>query len=213
MTMHTDRKIRLSPHMAHNLKKDPKRLAFIYARYAFAAQMTESCRSILEFGCSEGIGASMLHGGRKKYLGLDLDTPAVEAANKNFSTPDVRFKVGNFLELTEGFFDGVVSLDVVEHILAGEDEENFFKAIVNNLSDNGVCVLGTPNITSTPYASPESLKGHVNMFDAQRLKSTMEKHFRTVFIFSMNDEIVHTGYYPMSHYLFAVGCSKLDQEA
>jgi len=199
--------------MAHNLKKDPKRLAFIYARYAFAAQMTESCRSILEFGCSEGIGASMLHGGRKKYLGLDLDTPAVEAANKNFSTPDVRFEVGNFLELTEGFFDGVVSLDVVEHILAGEDEENFFTSIVNNLSDNGVCVLGTPNITSTPYASPESLKGHVNMFDAQRLKSTMEKHFRTVFIFSMNDEIVHTGYYPMSHYLFAVGCSKLDQEA
>lgn len=213
MATHTGREIRLSPHMAHNLKKDPKRLAFIFARYSFAAQMTESCRSILEFGCSEGIGASMLHGGRKKYLGLDLDSSAVEAADKNFSAPDVRFEVGNFLGFAEGSFDGIVSLDVIEHILAGEDEEAFFKSIVNNISDNGICVVGTPNITSTPYASPESLKGHVNMFDAQRLTSTMEKYFRTVLNFSMNDEVVHTGYYPMAHYLFAVGCSKLSKEA
>lgn len=25
------------------------------------------------------------------------------------------------------------------------------------------------------------------------------------FLFSMNDEVVHTGYYPMAHYLIAVG--------
>jgi hypothetical protein len=25
-----------------------------------------------------------------------------------------------------------------------------------------------------------------------------------VFLFSMNDEVVHTGFYPMAHYLFAV---------
>jgi hypothetical protein len=32
----------------------------------------------------------------------------------------------------------------------------------------------------------------------------MERHFRTVFIFSMNDEVVHTGFSPMAHYLLAV---------
>ncbi|WP_432738086.1 class I SAM-dependent methyltransferase [Maridesulfovibrio sp. FT414] len=210
--MADDRQIRLSPHMAHNLRKDPKRLAFIYARYAFAAQMTEDCCDILELGCSEGIGASMLHRNRKKYLGLDLDTPAVETAVRNFSNPEVRFENRNFLDLKGNNFAGVVSLDVIEHILAGEDEARFFKAIYENMSEDGVCVIGTPNVTSTPYASPESQKGHVNMFDAKRLKSTLERYFRTVFIFSMNDEVVHTGYYPMSHYLFAVGCSKKELE-
>ncbi|CCO23455.1 class I SAM-dependent methyltransferase [Maridesulfovibrio hydrothermalis] len=210
--MQSEKAIRLSPHMAHNIKKDPKRLSFVLARYAFAAQITENCESILELGCSEGIGASMLHKGGKKYLGLDLDGAAVKAANLNFAGPGVRFEKGNFLDFKEGGFGGVVSLDVIEHILFGEDEDTFFRVLVDNVVDDGVCVVGTPNITSTPYASPESMKGHVNMFDSKRLKSTMEKHFKTVFIFSMNDEIVHTGYYPMSHYLFAVGCSKLQKE-
>ncbi|OEU66062.1 MAG: methyltransferase type 11 [Desulfovibrio sp. S3730MH75] len=210
--MSINRAIRLSPHMAYNLRKDPKRLAFIFARYAFAAQMTDCCESILELGCSEGIGASMLHKGVKSYLGLDLDFPAVEAANNNFEGSGICFKNDNFLGLSGDKYGAVVSLDVIEHILHGEDEDGFFKTIVDNISDEGVCVVGTPNVTSTPYASIESQKGHVNMFDAKRLKSTFEEHFKTVFIFSMNDEVVHTGYYPMAHYLFAVGCSKLDRE-
>ena len=210
--MEASKRIRLSPHMAHNLRKDPKRLAFFYARYAFAAQMTQGCTSILELGCSEGVGASMLHKGTKNYLGLDLDTPAIDAANRNFATPLVLFENRNFLGLKMGSFDGVISLDVIEHILQGEDEDAFFGTVVENISENGVCVIGTPNITSTPYASPESQRGHVNMFDFKRLKLTMKKHFRTVFIFSMNDEVVHTGYYPMAHYLFAVGCSLKDGE-
>ncbi|HAS88414.1 MAG TPA: class I SAM-dependent methyltransferase [Desulfovibrio sp.] len=201
--------IRLSPHMAYNLKKDPKRLAFVLARYSFAAQMTANCASVLELGCSEGIGASMLHGGIKPYLGLDLDTPAIEAARRNFASETVRFKNANFLHMDEGRFEAVVSLDVVEHISKGADEAAFFQAVSDNITDNGVCVIGTPNETSTPYASPESMRGHVNMFDAVRLKSTMEDHFKNVFIFSMNDEMVHTGYAPMAHYLFAVGCNKI----
>jgi hypothetical protein len=36
------------------------------------------------------------------------------------------------------------------------------------------------------------------------LKKTMQRHFHNVFMFSMNDEVVHTGFHPMAHYLFAV---------
>ncbi len=195
--------------MAYNLKKDPKRLAFVLARYSFAAQMTADCGSILELGCSEGVGASMLHGGTKPYLGMDLDTPAIEAAQNNFATDKVRFKNENFLHMDEDKFEAVVSLDVVEHISKGADEDAFFKTIYDNITANGVCVIGTPNITSTPYASPESMRGHVNMFDAMRLKSALENYFKNVFIFSMNDEVVHTGFHSMAHYLFAVGCNKI----
>ncbi len=34
----------------------------------------------------------------------------------------------------------------------------------------------------------------------------MEELFHAVFMFSMNDEVVHTGYYKMAHYILAV-CS------
>ena len=40
------------------------------------------------------------------------------------------------------------------------------------------------------------------------LKSLLSKYFHNVFIFSMNDEVVHTGFYPMAHYLFALCCDK-----
>jgi hypothetical protein len=31
---------------------------------------------------------------------------------------------------------------------------------------------------------------------------------RSQFLFSMNDEVVHTGFAPVAHYLFAVCCQK-----
>jgi hypothetical protein len=34
-----------------------------------------------------------------------------------------------------------------------------------------------------------------------------QKYFHNVFMFSMNDEVVHTGYHKMAHYLVAIGCS------
>jgi hypothetical protein len=54
------------------------------------------------------------------------------------------------------------------------------------------------------YASKYSKEGHVNCKDQPGLQALMEKFFRNVFIFSMNDEMVHTGYYPMAHYLMAL---------
>ena len=34
----------------------------------------------------------------------------------------------------------------------------------------------------------------------------MREHFDHVFMFGANDEVVHTGFLPMAHYLLAVGC-------
>ena len=36
----------------------------------------------------------------------------------------------------------------------------------------------------------------------------MQRHFHNVFLFSMNDEVVHTGFSPMAHYLLALCCTK-----
>ena len=39
----------------------------------------------------------------------------------------------------------------------------------------------------------------------------MQQFFHNVFVFSMNDEVVHTGYFPMAHYLLALGCTLKSQ--
>jgi hypothetical protein len=44
------------------------------------------------------------------------------------------------------------------------------------------------------------------MFTAERLTELMRRHFVHVFPFGVNDEIVHTGFYPMCHYLMALAC-------
>ena len=44
------------------------------------------------------------------------------------------------------------------------------------------------------------------------LKSLLEQYFHSVFLFSMNDEVVHTGFYPMAHYLLAICSHKRQHE-
>jgi hypothetical protein len=95
---------------------------------------------------------------------------------------------------------------VIEHI-PREAEQRFVGNIVKSLTPHGVLIIGSPSIQSQAYASPLSKAGHVNCKDGQGLRDLMLQFFHNVFVFSMNDEVVHTGYFPMAHYLLALGCS------
>jgi len=59
-------------------------------------------------------------------------------------------------------FDAVFSLDVIEHIKP-ELENKFFENICKSLKEDGICIIGTPNITASKYASPGSQEGHINL--------------------------------------------------
>ncbi len=74
-----------------------------------------------------------------------------------------------------------------------------------SLNPTGVCIIGMPSLESQRYASPNSQIGHVNCKTGENLETLMRMYFRTVFMFAMNDEVVHTGFLPMAHYLLAVG--------
>jgi len=108
-----------------------------------------------------------------------------------------------------GRFDAIFSLDVIEHI-PETTEKMFLDNICASLSPQAVCILGTPNITANEYASPASKAGHINLKSAETLHTLLSSRFHNVFNFSMNDEVIHTGYSPMAHYLFAVGAGLKD---
>lgn len=202
-----DYRVKFSDHWTYNFKNDPKRLGFVLSRYKFAAKMASKKRSVLELGCGEGIGATLLAEEAVNYTGVDLDKEAIMTAKENIKSDKFTFIYDDFMGKHFGSFQSVVSLDVVEHIYP-EHENVYFQTIWGNLADDGIAVVGTPNITAAPYASKASNLGHVNLFSQERLKGTMERYFHNVFPFGMNDETLHTGFHAMSHYIFCVGCFK-----
>lgn len=199
--------IQLGQHWSFNILNDPKRLAFVLARYRFVAGLVGSGKRILELGCSEGLGGRLLAREAKEYHGIDLDPEAIEATKLNVWPSHVSYEVGDFLGRDLGKFDVVFSIDVVEHI-EQSIEHRFFETCCQNLTDDGVCIVGTPNLTAAPYASAASQLGHVNLFDGKRLTETLRRYFHNVFLFGLNDEVIHAGYANMNHFLMAVACYK-----
>jgi 2-polyprenyl-3-methyl-5-hydroxy-6-metoxy-1,4-benzoquinol methylase len=188
---------------------DPRRLGFVLSRYKFVSKMFSGFNHVLEVGCADAFGTRVVKQEVKQLTATDFDPLFIESA-KEAMDPRWPFttKVHDMLQgPIEGGFDGAYALDVIEHILPA-DEEVFVGNIVKSLNPQGVLILGSPSLQSQMYASPASKVGHVNCKDAPQFKALMSKFFNNVFIFSMNDEVVHTGFYPMAHYLFALCASK-----
>ena len=197
--------VTFGPYFSYQLKHSPRHILFSLSYHKFAAKMIGQGNNILDVGSSEGLGTMLLADGAKRVLGIDIDGPAIEVAQRNFGGGIVEFKQADILADTLGeMFDGVVSFDVIEHIYP-ERAALYIKKIAQALHDDGVAIIGTPNIAGDRYASETTRAGHVNLYDAQRLKREMAERFRHVFLFSVNDEMVHTGFTPMAHYLLAMG--------
>lgn len=194
----------LGPYFTDFVMHDMKHCVFTLSRYKFAMKMLPKNASVLELGCSDGIGTMMLKESAKEVVGVDFDERTIEWAKAHLSDDKLTFKCADIMEESFGKFDAVISLDVIEHIYP-ENEEKYMSALLNNLSENGICIIGTPNITAEKYATKN--EQHVNLYSGERLHDTFSKYFHNVFSFGMNDEVLHTGYAPMCHYLFVVACN------
>lgn len=187
-------------------RDDPRHLLFILARCKFVAKMLSGKRRVLEVGCGDAFGSRIVRQEVDELCAVDFDSVFIKDANERM---DERWKfdcrVHDMLSgpVEGGPFDAAYTLDVIEHIDI-KDEDLFVSNIVKSLDEHGVLIVGSPSIQSQVYASEYSKQGHVNCKDHKQLKDLMLKYFDNVFIFSMNDEVVHTGYYPMAHYLFAL---------
>ena len=139
--------------------------------------------------------------------GVDFDADLIAVAQKNWPGDKAEFTCEDVLTMKGGKFDAAVSFDVIEHILPA-NADAFLRGIAAQLTPYGLAIIGTPNVTSAPYASAVTNAGHVNLFDAAHLMRAMRRIFHNVFPFGINDEVVHTGYAPMCHYIVCVGCNK-----
>lgn len=186
-------------------KDDPRRLVFSLSRYKFVSKMLSGRKKVLEIGCADAFASRIVLQEVKSLTAIDFDPVFIEdAKTRNKNEKRLELRVHDILDSpVKGRFDAVYSLDVIEHIRK-KDEETFMSNLARSLAKNGVAIIGTPSIQSQKYGSRQSREGHVNCKDSAGWRALAEKYFQNVFIFSMNDEVVHTGFYPMAHYLLAL---------
>ena len=190
-------------------KNDPKHLLFHLARYKFVAKMLASWHQALEIGVGDGFGTNIVGDSVYTLHTIDNDPIFVEDASRQV---DRVFSVGQHdivWRATEHTYDAAYAIDVIEHI-PQHYEAAFMQNICASLSSNGILILGTPSLESQVHASDISKEGHVNCKTGDTLREMIGQYFHNVFIFSMNDEVVHTGFTPMAHYLFGMGVGVID---
>jgi cyclopropane fatty-acyl-phospholipid synthase-like methyltransferase len=191
-------------------RDDPRHLLFILARYKFVAKMLSGKDRVLEVGCGDAFGTRLVQQEVGTIHAVDFDPVFVRDVNSRMDQGRWAFdcSVHDMLAgSVAGQYDAAYSCDVIEHIPQAA-EQRFVANIAHSLVDQGVLIIGSPSLQSQVYASKYSKEGHINCKDHQQLRELMWQFFHNVFIFSMNDEVVHTGFYPMAHYLFAVCVGK-----
>lgn len=197
--------IPLGPWTSYSVMYDPKHLAFVLARYKFVAKMLQGRARVMEVGSGDGVGLSLVAQAVKHVYAVDWDQRLLDGnARRLKHLTNVSYVMANLnhespsLEVEAAYW-----IDVLEHLDAAT-ESTVIENIIGCLPDDGVLLTGTPNKAAHQYASPQSQALHINQKSMDDLRILMERYFRNVFMFGMNDEVLHTGYAPMCHYIWSL---------
>jgi 2-polyprenyl-3-methyl-5-hydroxy-6-metoxy-1,4-benzoquinol methylase len=162
--------------------------------------MLEGKKSVLEVGCGDAFFSRVVRQHVGSLHAVDVNRSYIGSALKNNPKDASRRVWLNDWDILKGplsGYDAVYCLDLFEHIR----EEDL---LLGNLAKCApVCIVGAPSLESQAYASEISKLEHVNCPTKEHLRAAMCRHFKEVFLFGMNDEVLHTGM--MSAYLFALG--------
>jgi 2-polyprenyl-3-methyl-5-hydroxy-6-metoxy-1,4-benzoquinol methylase len=196
----------MGPEGSHAWRTDPRRVPIIFARYKFVSKMLAGSDRVLEVGCADGFNMRIVLQTVNAVHGVDLRESFIDWGRRNAARENLSatFAVADVTRTRlSGDFDAAYSMDVIEHI-PPEQEATFLGNIVSAVKEGGVMIIGTPNVSAHAHASVWATEQHINLKSAETLRASLQPFCRNVFIFSMNDEVVHTGFYPMAHYLLAL---------
>jgi|SRR3990167_401690 len=182
---------------SYRWQHEPRGVLFMLARYKFVAKMLEGYDHVLEIGCGDGFGARLVRPVVGKLTCIDIDPAMIESAKACQGKFDICFQCGLYIEPA----DAIYALDVIEH-LPYEESISWIGSLSRKAA---LTIIGSPSLESQSYASKLSKENHINCMNGYTLKLFMLRFFKHVLMFSMNDEVVHTGFSPMSHYNFAIG--------
>lgn len=196
--------ITLDAEYAQFIHENQLRLLIRLARYKFVARMLDPTDSVLEIGSGSGVGVRFLAQHCFHATGIDISKAEHENALRLGGQKNFQLLHGNFLEWTTSRkFDAICALDVLEHLTDAEIRLLLTK-VADLLAEGGFFIAGSPSKWSLPYQSAISRASHVNCKDGSDFKLILREKFKRVHVFSMNDEVVHTGHASMAWYYFGM---------
>lgn len=195
--------IKLGKHVNQSWHNDAKHFLFSLSRYKFVSKILEGYTKVLEVGAGDGFQSRIVNNSVKNLELCDILSDNKFYFRENYYNNNKYFLHDFTKKKYNKKYNAIYALDVIEHI----SKKNFLlfaKNIKLSLKDHGVLILGTPNVTAYKYSNKFAKIEHINNFSQMRLKKTMKNYFHNVMIFGMNDEVVHTGFDKMCHYIFAI---------
>ncbi len=123
---------------------------------------------VLEIGCGEGYGISILSPHCTRYTGVDKFPTTI--AQKPEHVTILQMNVPPLTGLASGSVDFVVSFQVIEHI---EDDSKFLQEIHRVLKPGGKLIMTTPNREMSLSRNP----WHVREYRLAEMKSRVEQVF------------------------------------
>jgi len=195
----------LPPEYDYFMQEDLLTLLIRLARYKFVSRMIKKTDRLLEIGCGSGVGCTFLSQHCLHATGLDVKAPVIDEAKSICRRPNIEFVLEDFFEFEpRGCYDVVVALDVIEHMPVQQGKELVAK-MARLMVPTGMAVIGTPSTYSSEWQGAFSKAGHVKCYDCDELVSVIEESFGRTIVFSMNDELVHTGFPKLAWYYFVLG--------
>ena len=197
--------IELPSEYAYFFKDNLLQLLIRLARYKFACRLIKPDDRVLEVGCGTGMGSIFLGQHCRSVKGIDIQEREIDAAKKINRRTNVDFSVGDFFSHPpQESYDIVLSVDVIEH-MSEKDGIEFIRKTTRHLKRDGMLVLGTPSCYSYDYSSELSKAAHIKLYDQKALVRIIDRFYSRTVAFSMNDEIVHTGFPKLAWYYFVLG--------
>jgi SAM-dependent methyltransferase len=137
-------------------------------------------KSVIDVGCGEGYGPSILGRAASSVLGVDIAPEVVAHARGAYGTGRVAFEVMdvNDLRVDDSSLQAAVSFQVVEHLL---DESGYFSEIARVLGPGGRAYLSTPNrLTISPGREAPINPFHLREYTADEFADALAPYFESV---------------------------------
>jgi 2-polyprenyl-3-methyl-5-hydroxy-6-metoxy-1,4-benzoquinol methylase len=137
-------------------------------------------KRVLDMGCGEGYGPSVLASRAGAVVGVDANPEAYDHARLRYTRPGLTFERGLVEKFGEpGTFDAVVFLQTIEHIA---DPAAVLDHLRTLLTPDGVVYVSTPNVLTLapPGAEKSDNPWHLKEYRADEFRELCASAFGSV---------------------------------
>lgn len=140
-------------------------------------------RTVIDMGCSLGVGANVLSHEARFVWGVDINEEAIRFAKYNFTRPNLDFELLDIQnpptrELSK--FEVITMIEVLEHLDDPDMGISFIKRFFSNKSES-IAFITVPNIKNTDVLERDKANSmHLTHWDAGTFYEYLIKHFAHV---------------------------------